>query len=135
VREPLEPDLEIPAARVLFADERKRVLASPQVGTISELCQRAEIRCRVTGGPEVRVVLWDGPGHGITQSDHYRTVYAVDRRKLPSNDPDRSLRILEVLAYGCFDYAARESVCGRGLFVVGGRDRGQEPPKREGHRL
>lgn len=127
MREPLEADLEIPAARVLFADERNWVLASPQEGTISELCRRAGIRCRVTGGPEVGVVLWDGPGHGITQSDHHRRVYAVDRGKLPPNDPDRSLRILEVVAYGCFDYAARESVCGRGYFVApSARNSGQE---------
>lgn len=118
---PLEADLEIPAARVLFGEERERVLALPQLGTVSELCRRGDIRCRVTGGREAQVVLWNGPGHGITQSAQYRTVFAVDRAKLPPDNPERSLRILEILAYGCFDYAARESVCGRGFFVVGAR--------------
>jgi hypothetical protein len=116
----LEADLEIPGVRTLFGKERERVLTLPQAGTVSEFCGRAVIRCRVTGGPEVRVVLWDGPDHGVTQSTDYRTVYAVDQRKLPPDDPERSLRILEVLAYGCFNYAARESVCGRGYFVAPG---------------
>jgi hypothetical protein len=128
---PLEADLTIPTARVLFGEERERVLAQPQVGTISELCRRAGIRCRVTGGPQARIVLWDGPGHGRTRTLRYATVYAVDQGKLPPDDPERSMRILEVLAFGCLDYAARESVCGRGYFFVGEKStRGEGPLKR-----
>ncbi|HEV3157631.1 MAG TPA: hypothetical protein VGZ00_09835 [Candidatus Baltobacteraceae bacterium] len=134
--DPIEADLEIPAARNLFNGEREMVLALPEVGTVSELCRRAGIRCRVTGGREARVVLWDGPGHGSTQSANSCTVFAIDRTKLPPNDPERSLRILEVLAYGCFDYAARESVCGQGYFVVRGRsDEQEKSPIREDLRL
>jgi hypothetical protein len=133
VREPLEADLTIPTARVLFGEERDRVLALPQVGTVSELCRRADIRYRVTGGPQVRVVLWDGPGHGRTRTLRYGTVYAVDQGKLPPDDPERSMRILEVLAFGFLDYAVRETVCGRGYFVVGEKSaRGEGPLKRHG---
>ncbi|HEV3155930.1 MAG TPA: hypothetical protein VGZ00_01150 [Candidatus Baltobacteraceae bacterium] len=132
---PLEADQEIPAARVLFDEERERVLALPQVGTVPDLCRQAEIRCMVTGGPQVGVVLWDGPGHGVTQTMQGQTIYAIEQGALPPNDPERALRIMEVLAFGCFDYVARESVCGRGYFVVGGGKRSEERLTREGHGL
>lgn len=112
-------NLEIPAARPLRGDERERVLrrATTRATTVMALAQRAGIRCRVTGGPQAHVVLWNGPGHGHTVDDEQRVVYAINRTGLPQRDPERAARILEILAYGCFDYAARESVCGRGIFV------------------
>lgn len=112
-------NLEIPAARPLGGAERERVihLASTRATTIPALCDRANIRCRVSGGPQARVILWSGPGHSRTVDELGRIVYAVDRHGLPQCDPERAARILEVLAYGCFDYAARESICGRGIFV------------------
>jgi len=112
-------NLEIPAARALGGDERARIirLAASRATTVPALCSRAGIRYRVSGGPQARVVLWNGPGHGRTVDDEGRIVYAVDRNGLPQRDPERAARILEVLAYGCFDYAARESICGRGIFV------------------
>jgi hypothetical protein len=70
-RAPLEADLEIPGVRTLYGKERERVLTLPQAGTVSEFCGRAGIRCSVTGGPEARVVFWDGPEHGITSNSNY----------------------------------------------------------------
>lgn len=112
-------NLEINAARPLRDGERARVLrlAASRAATIEDLSERAGIRCRVSGGPRPRIVLWNGPGHGRTVDDERRIVYAIDRNVLPQRDPERAARMLEVLAYGFFDYAARESVCGRGIFV------------------
>src|SRR6266567_5558011 len=98
---PLKADLEIPAAHVLYAAERAYALQIPDAATVSELCARAAIRYRVSGGRAARIVLWDGPGHGTTVTDDYQTVFAIDRTKLPLRDPQRALRTLEILAYGC----------------------------------
>lgn len=112
-------NLEIPTARSLCGRERQRVLnrAKSSGSTVSEIAARAGIRYRVSGGPQPRVVLWSGPGHGRTVGDDGNLVYGVDRAGLPQRDPERAARILEVLAHGFFDYAARESVCGRGIFL------------------
>ncbi|MDE2571819.1 MAG: hypothetical protein KGM44_04755 [bacterium] len=112
-------NLDIPAARPLHGRERHRVLKRAKTSgvTVAEIAQRAGIRYRVRGGPQARVLLWSEPGHGRTVDDEGNVVYAVARNALPQRDPERAARILEVLAYGCFDYAARESVCGRGIFV------------------
>ena len=112
-------NLDIPTARPLHGRERQRVVrrAASSSVAVAEIAQRAGIRYRVSGGPQARVVLWSGPGHGRTVDDEGNVVYAVDRESLPQRDPERAARILEALAYGCFDYAARESVCGRGIFV------------------
>lgn len=64
-----------------------------------------------------RVIVWSKP-HGRTIDPEGQPVYAINSEPLPQRDPERSLRILEILAYGFFDYAARESICGRGIFVA-----------------
>jgi hypothetical protein len=66
--------------------------------------------------------VWDGPGHAFTVADAGDRVLAVDRKGLPQNKRERALRILEILAYGFFDYAARECLIGKDYFI---------PPKSE----
>lgn len=109
-------DLTIAAPRPLSGAGRLRALKSRQ-RTIVQFCERAGVRYRVTGGQPPSVALWDGPGHGFTVTDDGRRLYAVDRTGLPQRDPERALRVLEILAYGFQDYFARESVCGRGYYV------------------
>lgn len=112
-------NLGISAARPLFGRERQRVLnrAKSSGITVAEIARRAGIRYRVSGGPQAQVVLWSGPGHGRTVDDRGNVVFALDRGDMPQRGPERAARMLEILAYGCFDYSARESVCGRGIFV------------------
>ncbi len=62
-------------------------------------------------------MLWNGPGHARTIDDEGNAIFAVDQTTLPQRGAERFFRILEILAYGCFDYGARESLCGRGFFV------------------
>ena len=112
-------DLGLSAARTLNPVERAVALRAVRRDAydLHRLCERAGVALRVTGGSQPRVALWNGPGHGRTVDDDLVPVYVVDRRGLPQRDPERAARILEVLAYSCLDYAARESICRRGIFV------------------
>jgi hypothetical protein len=96
--------------------ERAIRAAGRRALSLSDLVRRAGIRLRATGGPQPRIVLWNAP-HGRTVDSERRPLYAVNTSELPQRDPERAVRILEILAYGFFDYAARESVCERGIFV------------------
>lgn len=109
-------NLDIVATRVLSGEERARALRR-KAQTLQDICKRAGIECRVTGGPAVLVSYRMGGGHGQTIDDRGQRRYVVDRSVLPQRDPERAVRELEVLAYLLHDYAARESVCNRGIFV------------------
>ena len=84
---------------------------------VETLCKRAALRYRVSGGRSPLVAFQRGGGHQRTLTSDGRTLYVVDVTGLPQRDPERALRILEILAFGFNDYGARETVCGRGLFV------------------
>lgn len=113
---PLIADLAIPAPVPLRGMERDLALALPP-STVREVCEQAFIRYRVSGGNPPHIVIWSIPHHGYTLTDSGLTWYAVSDLGLPSTEQERALRILEILAYGFQDYFARESVCGRGLFI------------------
>jgi len=110
-------DLWIPAPRAAGMDDRRRILRSTRRVSIREICEVAGIRYRVTGGRHPQAVQWSGPGHAYTTDDTGQRVYAIDRTGLPQAAQMRALRMLEILAYGFHDYAARESVVGRRYFV------------------
>jgi len=79
------------------------------------LCDLAGVPSRVTGADMDRHV------HILTGVQHIRPVGMPDEigiafPRYRGSQPD-ALRILEILAYGFLDYAAREAVSGRGLFV------------------
>jgi hypothetical protein len=100
----------VAAPRVLHAgDAHPKALLRTDV---RRLCELAEIPMQVTGGPVVRVVVYVGREH--LRSSKVLYVGVEDWK------PDRvhALRALEVLAHGFHNYAARECVCGRGLFSV-----------------
>ncbi len=83
--------------------------------SIRLLCEQSGIPCRVTGpASERRVVVKELEQNDLTVSKapgEFGTVC------VSTNNPD-PLFVLGVLAYGVNDYAARETVCGRGLFGV-----------------
>lgn len=81
---------------------------------VRDLCELAGIPHRVTSPHTPAVVLHRGPGHFVGRNRYY---VGLDRRTFSRTDVD-ALRILEILAHGFHDYAARESICGRGLFVI-----------------
>lgn len=110
-------DLWIPAPHAAGLGERTRMLRSTRRASVRAICESADIRYRVTGGHHPQVVLWRGPGHAYTTDDAGQRVYAIDRAGLPQSAAMRALRMLEILAYGFQDYAARESVVGRGYFA------------------
>ena len=80
--------------------------------TIRELCNLAEIECRVTGSStERRVCLQDGDQLEIARQPGPMGVVTIT---LPSLDiKTRSGLALGVLAHAVFDYVARESMKGR----------------------
>lgn len=89
--------------------------------TIEQLCEQADIDCRVTGRIGPRIVLISGAQPLLLDNAYGIPLDLLPKRRL------RPLRILEILAHVFHDYAARECICGRGLFgppVVSGR-----PPK------
>ena len=114
---PLVADLEIDSACPAVGTVRRRILRRSRHTTVEVLCVAAGIRYRVAGANQSWVVLWDGPGHVYTLADNGDRVLAVDRTGLPRRKRERALPILEILAYGFFDYAARESIIGRGCFI------------------
>jgi hypothetical protein len=114
---PLVADLEIDSARAAAGADRDRILLRSPRTTVEALCAVAGISYRVAGGNQPLVVLWGGPGHAYTVTDHGGRIFAVDRNGLPRLKRERALRVLEILAYGFFDYAARESIVGRGYFI------------------
>lgn len=86
--------------------------------TVSDLCDKAHIRYCVTGGRQPLVLLDNKiDGHIKTQING-ESVYIVSSKSICTDEPERSLRILEVLAYAFHDYTARESVCFKNLFRV-----------------
>lgn len=114
-----QANLEILPARHVRGSERDRIVRRAKIRgrTVAEIAGRAGIRYRLTGGPKARVVLWNGPGHARTIDDDGTTIFAIDQSSLPQRGAARFFRVLEILAYGCFDYGARESICGRDIFV------------------
>lgn len=83
--------------------------------SMKSLCEQAGIHCRVTGqAAERRVVI-----QKIEQNDLIisRAPGEFGAVCVSTNNHD-PLFVLGVLAYGVNDYAARETVCGRGLFGV-----------------
>lgn len=86
--------------------------------TVTELCRIAGIPVRVTSSAVV-VHLHAG-------AEHYRHRDTAIVGVVFDGTPESALRVLEVLAHGFHDYAARESVCGRGLFAPPVR-RGRHP--------
>lgn len=106
----------IPAPRIRSAKtDLPRVLG--RVG-LSELCAIAGIRCQVSGGERRSITCVAGSDHFLVDRAYY--VGVGDEW---TATPTAALRVLEVLAHGFHDYAARECVCGKGLFSV---------PKRQG---
>jgi hypothetical protein len=83
---------------------------------VSELCERAGIGYRVTGGNPPLVVLRDGGSHMRGRLATGRECFVVDVSELPSKDPTRSIRVLELLVRGFGCYQAEKSLCGRGYF-------------------
>jgi len=112
-----EANLFLPAAVPLSSSERIVALKARSRTNLSALCERSGITLRVTGGVEPIVAFWNRPYHGYTIADNGARCYVVARDTLPQRDPERAARVIEILAYVFFDYAARETVCDRGIFV------------------
>lgn len=105
----------IPAPSVLAEDAARP--APVATTTVAELCALAHIPKRVTSPHTPPVVLHRGSQHFRDRGAYY---VGLGRRTFGGRDRD-AMRVLEILAHGFHDYAARENVCGRGLFVAPGR--------------
>ena len=83
---------------------------------VSDLCDHAGIRYRVTGGMPPTIVLREDGGHVRGRMDNGRECFVVDVSELPSDEPNRSMRVLELLVRGFGCYQAERSICDRGYF-------------------
>jgi len=91
---------------------------------LSQLCAACGVRCAVTGGPDPVIVL--------TPDNRLRKGYTRDRTPAycigedllrdAEGDAERAWRVLEHLAYGVFDYRARETLSAARERVRIGRD-------------
>lgn len=100
----------LPPKHLAWNSPRPKVLRET---TVADLCMEAGILMRVTGGERIRILLVDG-------AQNYREpgIFHVGVAEIHETAPeDLALRVLEILAHGFHDYAARECVCGRGLFI------------------
>lgn len=88
---------------------------SETVLAYQDICDVAGIPSRVSSSDLERRI------HVVAEGRHARLSADSTRLAVQLNDfrpePRSALRVLEILAYGFNDYAAREAVCGRGLFM------------------
>jgi len=111
---PLPPNFRIPAPyHLASSDARPAALAQLDV---RDLCELAGIPSRTSGPLQDVVVLH-------AEISHLRApgVMYVGLNGVWQATPVSALRVLEVLAHGFHDYAAREAVCGHGYFKVAPR--------------
>ena len=111
-RIPLRPLQSMPPiADVATLDLRGQIIVE-----VSDLCDQAGIRYRVTGGMPPLIVLREVGGHLRGRLDNGRECFVVDVSGLPREEHERSLRVLELLtrSFGC--YQAERSICDRGYF-------------------
>jgi hypothetical protein len=111
-RIPLQPSVVMPP----IADSTKVDPSGKVIVEVSDLCDRAGIRYRVTGGRPPSILLRDYGGHVRGQLEDGRDCFIVDLSELPSEDPERSMRILELLVRGFGCYQADLCICDRGYF-------------------
>lgn len=110
-RTPLRPLQSIPPIIDTAIDPTGEVAVE-----VRDLCDCAGIRYRVTGGWPPLIVLRDGGGHVRGRLSDARECFIVDVSGLPPDEPERSMRILEVLVRGFDCYQAHVSICDRGYF-------------------
>jgi len=80
--------------------------------TVSALCDDAGIECRVTGPSAERCVFLRRAA--VPEASREPGSLGCVSIGLPESDKKASaILALGILAYGVFDYAARESLCGR----------------------
>ena len=105
----------ISAPRIRGSASELRVLERT---TLASLCTTAKVSLRVSGGESRSIVC-------IAGSDHFRVGrdYFVGVGSAWGATQTAALRVLEILAHGFHDYAARECVCHQKLFSI---------PKRQG---
>ena len=115
---PLDPDICSP--RIAPRGTRPGVVVATT--TLVDLCRLARIPVRVSGGQDRSITCIAGGDHWLVDARDY----FVGVGDGWSASRTSALRVLEVLAHGFHDYAARECVCGRGLFDASAR-RGRPP--------
>ena len=105
----------IPAPRIRSSASELRVFERI---TLSELCTVAKVPMRVSGGESHSIVC-------VAGADHFRIGrdYFVGVGNAWGATRTAALRVLEILAHGFHDYAARECICHQKLFSI---------PKRQG---
>jgi hypothetical protein len=111
-------NLDIPAPVILREpiEIRENENNARTLVSVSDICRDAGVRLRVEDRDAYRprILLndvlptakaWDGNG---------RSVLVINQQDVAQDFP--SLRVLEILAYGFFDYVARECLCHQGYF-------------------
>jgi hypothetical protein len=91
------------------------VVDAKDVIELRDLCAQAQIPYRFFGG-NPPAIGFHKDRNVKARLPNGRRLLLVDSRSLPSTNPERAIRALEILAHGFHDLAARESV--RGLFGV-----------------
>jgi hypothetical protein len=110
----------VPAPEILYEGTPKpKVFARV---TLRELCDVAQIQCRVSGGYQLPILLCRGSAHF---HGHERYYVGVGDEWRPTRV--RALRALEALAHSFHDYAARECVCRPDVFGPPNRPPGRPP--------
>ena len=111
------PPFLVPSPRIWILADHAEQPDIRERTRLQDLCDRAGIPLRVTGGLPVPVALFQS--RSPREQGHFRyqeqgvDLYLIDPTGLPTDEPQRSGRILEILAHGFMDYAARETLRGR----------------------
>ncbi len=86
------------------------------LSSVADLCQAAKVRLRVVD-PEVhrpRILVDDKLPTAKSWDERDRPICIIAQSDLPGDFLE--LRVLEILAYGFFDYDARECLCFQNYF-------------------
>lgn len=86
--------------------------------SVKALCESAGIRYGVTGGRQPLIILDPESDRHIKTQLQGEIAYIVGCKSVCRDEPERSARLLELLAYAFHDYAARECVCFKKIFGV-----------------
>jgi hypothetical protein len=108
---PISANLDLSAPRHLTSEEVSVLARSCRETSLASLCANMGFAPRVTGGSMPRIYLTKLAGHFRGPGKYFVGTKTIKRGELP-------IRVLETLAYSFNDYATRETIRGRGLFVA-----------------
>ncbi len=98
-----------------FSEEYLCTIFSGIKFNLKKLCELAQVNIKVEGGYQFDIYLDEKTDENFILLEKKKNIYIVGIKNLPKDNI--YFRILEVLAYGFFDYGARETITFKNFFI------------------